>query len=76
MPDEPHFEDWEPDSDEELVIATAEFCNIFGGCEHCTGIASVEQLRSRSISGELPPELDANQAVFCTHWCHEEAQDA
>ncbi len=76
MADEPYFEDWEPEPGEELVVATAEFCVIFGGCEHCKGIASVEQLRSRSMDGNFEPDLPGNQAVFCTHWCHEDATNA
>jgi hypothetical protein len=60
--------------DGESVLFTAEFCNIFGGCEHCHGVASAEQLRSCSKPGFIPVEIADDQAVFCTHWCHQEMQ--
>jgi hypothetical protein len=65
----------DPESDEQIVVATAEFCVIFGGCAECPGWGTVEQLRSRSKDGNFEPDLPANQIVFCTHWCHLDAAE-
>ncbi len=62
--------EWTPEPAEEIYVFTEEFCNIFGGCAECKGIASGEQLRSRSIPGFIPAAISDDEAVFCTHWCH------
>jgi hypothetical protein len=70
MDDNPEIEDRESGPDEDVVVFTAEFCVIYGGCTYCKGFATAEQLRSRSKPGLLPADIPDNQVVFCTHWCH------
>jgi hypothetical protein len=53
---------WEPGQGEDLAASTAEFCELFGGCQKCPGWTNVEELRKR---GEVDEAL--NQTVFCIH---------
>lgn len=69
MADEPYFEDWEPVPGGELAVFTAEFCDIFGGCERCAGHATAEELR-RLMPGFIHEDILPTQVVFCRHWCH------
>jgi hypothetical protein len=50
---------------EENDALTAEFCDHFGGCPHCPGIATPK---------ELGLDSDSEHSTFCTHWCHEKAE--
>ena len=62
--------EWTPEPGEEITVFTTEFCNVLGGYLECKGIASAEQLRSRSTREFIPAHIPDDQAVSCTHWCH------
>jgi hypothetical protein len=52
---------WEPEPGEDITVLSAEFCDLFGGCEQCPGWTKVAD--------------EANQTVFCVHWCHKVAPE-
>jgi hypothetical protein len=47
---------------EEIEVFTADFCDHFGGCAHCPGIATPK---------ELGLDSDSEHTIFCTHWRHQ-----
>jgi hypothetical protein len=36
---------WEPELGEDITVLSAEFCDLFGGCEQCPGWTKVAELR-------------------------------
>ena len=47
----------------ELEAFSTDLCRIFGGCSGCSGYAPAGECG-------LVGEIDADELVFCTHWCH------
>jgi hypothetical protein len=54
-------EDYIPE--EEIVVQTEDLCALMGGCDRCPGHAKAGDC---GLS-----ELDPEEYVLCTHWCHE-----
>jgi hypothetical protein len=57
--------EWVAEPGEEVEVLTADFCDHFGGCVQSPGIATPNELRLGS---------DSEHTIFCTHWCHRNAE--
>jgi hypothetical protein len=58
---------WVAEPGEEIEVLTADFCDHFGGCADCPGIATPK---------ESGLDSDSEHTTFCTHWCHQVSTEA